>query len=71
MIGIKDKTQNLVHDIGRLLLGGECFNGEFASNKGDEIRYRVQLQEAVDGQHELVEASLLPPSGIRDRLKFW
>ena len=71
MIGIKDKTPNLVHDIGRLLLGGECFDGDFASNKGDEIGYRVQLQEAVDGQHELVEARLLPPSGIRDRLKFW
>ena len=54
-----------MHDLGRLLLGGECFNGEFASNKRNEIGDRVQLQEAVHGQRELVEAGILLPLSVR------
>ena len=30
----------------------------------------MRLQKAVDGQNELVEAGLLPPHGVGDRLKF-
>ena len=40
---------NLVHDLGRLLLGDKCFDGNFMSNEGNDIGDRVQLQEAVDG----------------------
>ena len=71
MIDISYATSNLVHDLGCLLLGGECFDGEFASNEGNEIGDRVRLQEAVDGRRELVEAVLLPPRGVGGRLKFW
>ena len=31
----------------------------------------MQLQEAVDGQRELVEAGLLPPHSVGYRLGFW
>ena len=61
---------NLVHDLGRLLLGGECFDGDFARNEGNEIGDRVRLQESVGGRRELVEAGLLLPRGVGDRLKF-
>ena len=37
---------------------------------GNDIGDRVRLQEAVDSQRELVEAGLLPPHGVGDRLKF-
>ena len=71
MIDIKDTTPKLLYDLGSLLLGGECFDGDFASNERDEIGYRVRLQEAVDGCCELAGSGLLPPRGVRYRLKFW
>ena len=40
---------DVVHDLDQLLLDSECLNGDFASNEGDEISNRVQLQEAVNG----------------------
>ena len=59
MIDIKDETPKLVHDIGRLLLGGGFFGGDFTSNEGNEIGDRVKLQETVDGRRNLVKAGLL------------
>ena len=41
------------------------------SDEGNEIGNRVRLQEAVDGKRELVEAVLLTPRGVVDRLNFW
>ena len=52
-------------------MGGECFYWDFARNEGNEIGNRVRLQEAVDGKRELVEAVLLTPRGVVDRLNFW
>ena len=71
MIDVEDTTSNLVHDLSNLLLGDECFDGDFARNEGNEIGDRVRLQEAVYGQHDLVEAVLLPPHGVGCGLKFW
>ena len=68
MIDVEDATSNLVHDLDRLLLGSEFFNGDFASDEGNEISNRVRLQEAVDGRRELVKSVLLPPHGVRDGL---
>ena len=71
MVDVKDATSNLLHDLGCLLLGGECFDGDFMSDEGDDIGDRVQLQEAVDGWRELAKAVLLPTRSVRYRLKFW
>ena len=60
-----------MHELGRLLLGDEYFDGYLASNEGNEIGDIVRLQEAVDGKNELVEAGLLTPRGVRDGLMFW
>ena len=68
MIDVEDATSNLVHDIDSLLLGSECFNGDFASDEGNEISNIVRLQDAVDGRRELVKAVLIPPHGVVDRL---
>ena len=43
VVDVKEATLNLVHDLGRLLLGGECFNEDFVSNYGSDIVDRVQL----------------------------
>ena len=43
MIDVKDATSKLVHDLGHFLLGGECFDGGFASNEGNDIGDIVQL----------------------------
>ena len=71
MIAVEDATSKIVHELYCLLLGSECFNEEFASDEENDIRNRVRLQEAVDGQHELVEAEILPPHGVGDGLDFW
>ena len=71
MIGVEDATSNLAHDLDRLLLGSECFDGEFASDEGNEISNRVRLQAAVYGLCELVKAGILPPHSVGDRLEFW
>ena len=31
MVDVEDATSNLVHDLGSLLLGSECFDGDFGS----------------------------------------
>ena len=66
MIYVEDATSNLVYDLDRLLLGREFFNGDFVSDERGEISNRVRLQEAVDGQRDLVKAVLLPPHGVVD-----
>ena len=71
MIDIKDATPNLVHGLGCLLLGCGFFDGDFASNEGNKIGDRVQLQEVVDGQRELAKAEILPSCGLIEMLKFW
>ena len=71
MIDIKDSTSKLVHDLGRLLLGSECFDGEFAINEANDIGNGVQLQWAVQRGRELVKSVLLPPHDVRCRLDFW
>ena len=70
MIDVEDATSNLVHDLDCLLLGSEFFNGDFASDEGDEISNRVRLQEAVDGQRDLVEYIILLPHGVGDGFIF-
>ena len=71
MVDVKDEIHNFVHDLDRLLLGSECFDGDFASDKGNEISNIVRLQEAVDDRRELVEAGLLPPHYVGEGLEFW
>ena len=71
VVDVEDATSNLVYDLGRILLGGECFDGNFASDDGNEIRDRVQLWEAVDGQRKLVKAVLIPTRSVVDGFKFW
>ena len=71
MIDIKYATPNLVHNLGCLLLGGAFFYGDFARNEGNEIGNRVRPQYFVDVRQNLVKASLLPPHGVGDKLKFW
>ena len=71
MIDVEDTTSNLVHELSNLLLGDECFDGDFARNEGNEIVNRVRIQEAVDDRNDLFEADLLPPHSVRDGLKFW
>ena len=36
MVDIKDATLNLVRDLGCLLLGGECFDGDFTGDEGND-----------------------------------
>ena len=48
MVDVKDEIHNLVHDLDRLLLGSEFFDGDFTSNKGNDISDTVQREEAVD-----------------------
>ena len=46
-----------MNDLCRLLLDGECFNGDFASDEGNDISNRLRLQDAVDGQRNYRRAS--------------
>ena len=71
MIDVEYKMSNLVHELGCLLLGSKCFNEDFMSDEGNEIGNRVQLQEAIDVQCELVKAGLFPPRVVGYGLKFW
>ena len=59
MIGIKHTSSNLVHDLGRLLLGSECFNGDFASNEG------MRLSTECDFRIYMVNVSWLKPDFFR------
>ena len=61
----------LLHELGCLLLGDECFYGGFARNEGNGIGDRMRIQEAVDGHRKLVKAGLILPCSIRDNLRFW
>ena len=71
VVDIEYGTSNLVHDFGRLLLGGECFDGDFASDEGNDIGDRVWLQEAVDRWHEFLKDDFLLPLSVEDGLMFW
>ena len=43
MIDVEDTMLNIVHELGRLLLGDEYFDGYLASNEGNEIGDIVRL----------------------------
>ena len=43
VVDTKYTTYKLVHEIGRLLLGFECFDGYSTSDEGNDIGDRVRL----------------------------
>ena len=71
MVDVKDATSNFLHDLGCLLLGDKSLDEEFSSNEGNGIRNRVQLQEDVDIQRELVEYALFLTCSVGNGLEFW
>ena len=70
MVDVKDTTLNFVHELDNLPLGGEFFDGDFASDEGNEINERVRLQKTVYGWRELVKSGLIPPQILGYGLKF-
>ena len=59
-----------MYELGRILLGAEFFNWDFANNEGNDTGDRVRLQEAVDGQHYLLKDSLILPQIVGYGLRF-